>query len=103
MKWRSGVATFGSTESPTRGKPRWVLTSLGLWLAAVQVAAQPTAPATTSPNIVDPALSAVDVKIESELQRTSTPGAALVVVRDGRIVHARGYGLADVETHRMAD
>ena len=45
----------------------------------------------------------IDAKIESELQSTGTPGAALVVVRDGRIVHARGYGLADVESQRAAD
>src|SRR5687768_10025307 len=54
-------------------------------------------------SIVDPAMHPIDAKIESELQSTGTPGAALVVVRDGRIVHARGYGLADVESRRAAD
>ena len=53
--------------------------------------------------VVDPALGPIDAKIEVELRRTGTPGAALVVVRDGRIVHARGYGLADVEARRAAD
>ena len=54
-------------------------------------------------SIIDPAMHPIDAKIESELQSTGTPGAALVVVRDGRIVHARGYGLADVESRRAAD
>lgn len=52
---------------------------------------------------VDPAVAPIDAKIGSELQRTGTPGAALVVVRNGRIAHARGYGLADVEAGRAAD
>ncbi len=50
------------------------------------------------------ALSAalVDPLIESSLEKTGTPGAALVVVRDGRIVHARGYGMADTESRTPA-
>lgn len=45
----------------------------------------------------------VDAKIEAELAATGTPGAAIVVVREGRIVHTRGYGLADAEAKRAAD
>ena len=63
-------------------------------------------PPTKSPapaSVVDPALAAIDRKIESDLTSTGTPGAALVVVRHGRILHARGYGLAEVESRRAAD
>ena len=42
--------------------------------------------------VVDHALGPIDAKIEAALHSTGTPGAALVVVRDGRIVHARGMG-----------
>jgi len=39
----------------------------------------------------------LDRYIDLKLQRSHTPGAALVVIRDGKIVKMRGYGLADVE------
>ena len=33
----------------------------------------------------------------------SQPGAAVMVIKNGEIVHARGYGLADLETQRPID
>lgn len=56
-----------------------------------------------SASITDPSLRFADELIESGLARSGTPGAALVVVRDGRIVHARGYGHADAESRTAAD
>ncbi|HJQ61249.1 MAG TPA: serine hydrolase domain-containing protein, partial [Burkholderiales bacterium] len=79
------------------------LVGLALLLAACNADIAAPAEVVTSPSRVDSALRAIDAKIESELRRTSTPGAALVVVRNGRIVHARGYGLADVEADHIAD
>src|SRR5688572_1489497 len=38
----------------------------------------------------------VDPLIASELAATGTPGAAFVFVHDGKIVHARGYGVPDL-------
>ncbi|MFI5380330.1 MAG: serine hydrolase domain-containing protein [Tepidisphaerales bacterium] len=40
---------------------------------------------------------ATDAYIQSEMQRQHIPGLSLVVVRDGHIVRAKGYGLANVE------
>jgi len=40
---------------------------------------------------------AVDSYIQSELQRQHIPGLSLLVVRDGVIVRAQGYGWANVE------
>lgn len=37
---------------------------------------------------------ALDGYLQAELQRAGIPGAALVVVADGRIVHLRGYGVS---------
>ncbi len=37
---------------------------------------------------------ALDVYLQTELQRAGIPGAALVVVADGRIVHLHGYGVS---------
>jgi CubicO group peptidase (beta-lactamase class C family) len=31
---------------------------------------------------------------------TDTPGAAVLVIRNGQIVHSRGYGMADLNEHR---
>lgn len=37
-------------------------------------------------------LAALDETIERERTRLGIPGAALVIVKDGRVVHSRGYG-----------
>ncbi len=62
-------------------------------------AADPTAASTTgSPpptEAKDPMperLSALDDVIERERIRLGVPGAALVIVKDGKVIHARGYG-----------
>ncbi|MHC4990475.1 MAG: serine hydrolase domain-containing protein [Planctomycetota bacterium] len=44
----------------------------------------------------DESLQRVD-SLFAEWDRTTSPGCALAVIRDGRIVHARGYGMADLE------
>jgi CubicO group peptidase (beta-lactamase class C family) len=42
--------------------------------------------------------TALDAIVESELKASGTPGAAVVIVQGDRIVHLKGYGLANVET-----
>jgi len=39
----------------------------------------------------------VDEYVKAEMQRQRIPGVALAVVRNGQVVLARGYGLANVE------
>jgi CubicO group peptidase (beta-lactamase class C family) len=39
----------------------------------------------------------VDQYVQTEMQRQHIPGLALLVARDGKIVKAQGYGLANVE------
>jgi CubicO group peptidase (beta-lactamase class C family) len=39
----------------------------------------------------------IDRYVETQLQRQHIPGLSLVVIRDGRVVKMRGYGLADLE------
>lgn len=43
-------------------------------------------------------VTAVDRSIEARLQPGGIPGAAVVVVHDGKVVHARGFGVTSVET-----
>jgi CubicO group peptidase (beta-lactamase class C family) len=42
--------------------------------------------------------SALEKVIEDELTETNTPGAAIAVIKDGRVVFAKGFGVASVET-----
>src|SRR5262249_57489133 len=44
-----------------------------------------------------PGPAPVDVSPEARLKSLHIPGASLAIVRDGRIVKARGYGLASLE------
>ena len=39
----------------------------------------------------------IDAFVEAEMRRQHIPGMALAVVRDGKVVVAKGYGLANVE------
>jgi D-alanyl-D-alanine carboxypeptidase len=41
----------------------------------------------------------VDRYVEARLKRDNLPGASIAVVRNGKVVKARGYGLADVENN----
>lgn len=41
--------------------------------------------------------------VAEEMEQSHIPGAVLVVVRDGRVYLARGYGYADLEQRRPAD
>jgi CubicO group peptidase (beta-lactamase class C family) len=42
--------------------------------------------------------SAVERALQQELAETRTPGAALVIIREGEIVLSKGFGVANVET-----
>ncbi len=42
----------------------------------------------------------VDSIVTSELARTQTPGAQVAVAYQGRVIYAKAYGVADVETSR---
>src|SRR6476659_3891554 len=39
----------------------------------------------------------VDEVVRYEMEKRQTPGVAVAVVKDGRVVLAKGYGLANVE------
>lgn len=66
--------------------------SLFLLLGACAVAAAQQ----QQPAAVDPLSAEVD-KLFAQWDRADAPGYSVAVVRDGRVVHARGYGMADLE------
>ncbi|MCI0391273.1 MAG: beta-lactamase family protein [Acidobacteria bacterium] len=45
-----------------------------------------------------PDFSALDKVALAELNERGTPGAAVTVISDGQLVHAKGYGVASIET-----
>lgn len=63
-----------------------------LWPALAQ------APAASAP--VPAWAAALDSAVSAEMQRTMTPGAQVAVVFEGKLVHSRGYGVADIEAGR---
>ena len=65
-----------------------VAAALSLVLAAVSSGQAPTLP---------PALVARIDSVFSDIDRTTSPGCAAAVYRDGKIVYARGYGMANLE------
>ena len=42
-------------------------------------------------------IAKVDEVVRYEMEKRQTPGVAVAVVKDGRVVMAKGYGLANVE------
>ncbi|MEJ7806439.1 MAG: hypothetical protein WKG03_11040 [Telluria sp.] len=49
--------------------------------------------------LVAPALRAdpLDDAILAEMKRTKVPGVGIAVIKDGKIIREKGYGLANVE------
>ena len=47
-------------------------------------------------------LASIDRYVRDEIRRERVPGVSVAIVRDGRVVLARGYGEANVELHAPA-
>ncbi len=45
----------------------------------------------------------LDGLIDSEMNAKYIPGAVVVVVKDGEVLYAKGYGYVDLETHKPVD
>ena len=64
--------------------------------------AVPGAPAMPISGAAVPGMANVDVAISGLMARWEIPGGAMGIVKDGRLVYARGFGYADVESQRVA-
>jgi N-acyl-D-amino-acid deacylase len=76
-----------------------------VWQAAIpRVSAQEPAPAiaTTLPisGVAVPSLTVFDDAMQRYIAENNLPGGALAIVKDGRLVYARGFGYADRDTKR---
>jgi CubicO group peptidase (beta-lactamase class C family) len=61
--------------------------------AVVGTTSTPGTSVTTTPALSDD----VDAYVEDEMRRLHMPGLAVVVIVDGQVVHAEGYGVADAD------
>ncbi|WP_375403605.1 serine hydrolase domain-containing protein [uncultured Sphingomonas sp.] len=74
---------------------------LGLGTVLALATACPTATAQTAATANDPRLAAaIDGVAAKALADKAAAGFAVAVLRDGRVLHAKGYGMADLE-HRV--
>ncbi len=75
-----------------RAAPRCLRIALAVcWTAGATAAAQPARPAAPPP------LDGLDQFVASALESWNVPGLSLAVVKDGRVVLTKGYGLRNVE------
>ncbi len=65
---------------------------------SLSVAGRPAASAVQTKPQTPPDFASLEKVALEELQQTNTPGAAVAIVRGDRIVMARGFGVANVET-----
>jgi CubicO group peptidase (beta-lactamase class C family) len=63
-------------------------------IASTNLLAQTSQPDTITP---DPLLADIDSVVEAELKKWNTPGIAITVVKDGKVILQKGYGLRDQE------
>src|SRR4051812_42098713 len=50
----------------------------------------------------EPPMEAINQFIETQMRKQQIPGLSLAVVKDGKLILTRGYGLADVELNVAA-
>lgn len=70
-----------------------LLTILGLLISGYIVKAQQPAFITDS----------LDIYINREMQRWNIPGVAVAIVKDGKVVSSKGYGVTDIESKKPVD
>ena len=85
----------------------WLSCWLSVLWPAVNFASEPASAMEAGPQTIRPTLDAedlhvfVDSFVAKQLASSGIPGAVVVVVKDGRVILAGGYGVADVESHRQ--
>lgn len=66
-----------------------LITSLVITLSAMHISAE--------------SISEIDDYVQKVMTTFHIPGAAIGVLKDGEVVHMKGYGIADIETGRKVD
>lgn len=78
------------------------ITALAMLLTLLLTLAVPAAASTPQPTAADLA-AFIDPVIEQQLSANQSPGAVIVVVKDGQVLYKKGYGYADLEAQSSFD
>jgi N-acyl-D-amino-acid deacylase len=99
-KWVTGAAAWLLAACPLLGQQpdEFPRTTPPLDQAAV-VQAPVLERAVLATGVEDERLRSFDQLMLTIIREEEVPGAALAVVRDGKLVYARGFGMRDVENH----
>src|SRR5688572_4287605 len=84
-----------------RSSLRLVLGAAVLWMLVPAPVAQPRAPATTAPAILETALRALEAALEADFEKDGIGGASIGVVSGGKLIWSRHFGFADAEAKRL--
>jgi len=72
-------------------------------VAQVARSGQPAEPPRPATGVAAAELAAFDRLVPALMEKWKLPGGSVAVARDGRLLAARGYGLADVDTKRPVE
>src|SRR5688572_31823901 len=90
-----------------------LITALLLAASFVACGGEPTAPPVVLPDTLPtqpeipitgaavPGMASYDQVITAFMRKLSIPGGAVAVMRDGKLIYARGFGYADVENKTL--
>src|SRR6185312_3743818 len=70
--------------------------TLSLTVLALACAADPPVPKVEAPEVQSPLVGAMDALVRPHF-KADGPGAAVLVVKEGRVVFRKAYGLASLE------
>src|SRR4051812_24873703 len=89
----------------TRASTTIRIAGLAVLLSCAREPTAPVAPPVTPPAQAEipitgsavPGMSSFDLVVTDFMRKLAIPGGAVAVMRDGKLVYARGFGYADVE------
>jgi CubicO group peptidase (beta-lactamase class C family) len=84
------------------GKLRGYATASGTRYAGVLYDTGSPTPKGTD-NVGNAVLNSIDSGVQAILKKHGIPGAALAIVQNGRLVHAKGYGYSNLQQMRQAE
>jgi CubicO group peptidase (beta-lactamase class C family) len=101
-QWIAGDRVLRQTLPPANPEQA---VSMRFWIAALVVvlgpalagAESPTANPAKAESSADSGPDGVDAYVERYLRKRHAPGASVAVIKDGKVLLSKGYGLADVE------
>ncbi len=96
-----GQLRFGARTAKLKSYPSAAVGGLTRYLAVMyDNGEQPT---NGSDNLSNSTLDKIDAAVLNRMKRWGIPGVSLAIVKDGRLIHAKGYGFSNLSTPRVTD